>query len=312
MVSGSLASHVELEERLAEHKRAEAALTFSSGYATAVGTLSALAGGEDVIILDKLCHASLIDGARLSGAVIRVFPHNDLGRLERHLQWAANRIDPRGGRVLVVTESVFSMDGDRAPLAEILELKERYGAWLLLDEAHAFGVLGARGRGLAEEAGIEDARVELRMGTLSKAAGLSGGYLCARRAVIDLLINRARSFIYSTAPSPAITHAAGVAVELIAGPEGDKLRARLWKNVRRLSGALGVPGESAIIPFILGENEAALEAAESLASTGILVPAIRYPTVPRGQARLRVTLTAAHSPTQMDTLITALNSLGRE
>lgn len=309
LVCGSLAPHTELEERLAEHKRAEAALTFSSGYATAVGTLSALVGGEDIIILDKLCHASLIDGARLSGATIRVFPHNDLNRLERHLRWAADRIHSSVGRVLVVTESVFSMDGDRAPLREILELKERHGAWLLLDEAHAFGVLGAQGRGLAEEEGIEDERIDLRMGTLSKAVGLSGGYLCAKRAVIDLLINRARSFIYSTAPPPAIAHAAGVAVELIGGKAGNQLRSRLWENVRRLSDTLGVPGVSAIIPLIRGENEAALEAAECLANEGILVPAIRFPTVPRGQARLRVTLTSAHSAAQMDRLFAALKSL---
>ena len=211
LVCGTMAAHLRLEEKIAALKRAEAAITYSSGYAAATGSLPALCGKGDIIILDKLCHASLIDGARLSGATLRIFPHNDLDRLESHLQWAARRID-RDGRILVVTESVFSMDGDLAPLARIVECKERHGALLLVDEAHALGVLGPRGRGLAAALGLEG-RVDFQMGTFSKAVGLSGGYLCGDRAMIDLLVNRARSFIYSTAPSPALAATVDEALE---------------------------------------------------------------------------------------------------
>src|SRR5690606_36031075 len=198
LVCGTMAAHLRLEEKIAALKRTEAAITYSSGYAAATGSLPALCGKGDIILLDKLCHASLIDGARLSGATLRIFPHNDLDRLESHLRWSARRID-HDGRILVVTESVFSMDGDLAPLAGIVECKERHGALLLVDEAHALGVLGPRGRGLAAALGLEG-RVDFQMGTFSKAVGLSGGYLCGDRAMIDLLVNRARSFIYSTAP----------------------------------------------------------------------------------------------------------------
>lgn len=192
LVCGTHRAHAEFEEALANYKGTEAALTFSSGFAVALGTIPALMGAGDTVILDKLCHASLVDAARLSGATIRIFPHNHLEKLERLLQTAQ-------GRVLVVTESIFSMDGDAAPLREIAKLKARYGAWLLVDEAHAVGILGPQGRGLAAALGV-DQQVDLHLGTLSKAFGLSGGYLAASRQVIDLLINRARSFIYSTAP----------------------------------------------------------------------------------------------------------------
>ena len=306
LICGTLESHVAFEESLAAFKRTEGALVFSSGYATAVGVLSALLEKEDVVILDKLCHASLIDGARLSGATIRVFPHNDLDKLASHLAWARDRIDAGTGRILVVTESVFSMDGDRARLREIVDLKERHGAWLLVDEAHAFGVIGEGGRGLGVELGIEDGRIDLQMGTLSKAAGLSGGYVAARREVIDLLVNRARSFIYSTAPPPFLAHAGMAVLELLDSGEGKELREALWQNVRILAEAQQLPAESAILPLILGSNEEALAAGERLREAGFLIPAIRYPTVPRGQARLRITLSAAHQPEQVNALVEAL------
>lgn len=309
LVCGTLGPHADLEDSLAAFKGSEAALTFSSGYATAVGTLTALAGKGDVIVLDKLSHASLIDGARLSGATLRIFPHNDLGKLESHLRWAERQVGPAEGRVLVVTESVFSMDGDRAALAGIVSLKERHGAWLLLDEAHAFGVVGPAGRGLGAELGMEGGRIDLQMGTLSKAAGLSGGYVCARRAIIDLLVNRARSFVYSTAPPPALALAARVAVDLIAGPEGERLRGLLWERVGLLSRALETQGESAILPVVLGTNEAALAASERLREEGFLIPAIRYPTVPKGRARLRVTVSAAHREDEVLGLGRALGRL---
>lgn len=308
LVCGTLDPHLSLEERLAEFKRTEAALTFSTGYATAVGTITALMGKGDVIILDKLCHASLIDGARLSGAEIRVFPHHDLEKLDSHLRWAGEKTDRRRGRVLVVVESIYSMDGDRSPLAEIVDLKEKTGAWLLVDEAHAFGIVGPRGRGLTAELGVED-RVELQMGTLSKAAGLSGGYLCASRAIVDLLVNRARSFIYSTAPPPSIAYAAREVIERLQGAEGDSLRDRLWSHAARFGESMKVPVHSAIIPILLGSTEAALAAAERMKEAGFLIPAIRYPTVPRNQARLRVTLSAAHETGEIEKLVGVLKEI---
>jgi 8-amino-7-oxononanoate synthase len=221
LICGTLSPHMRLEEKLAEFKRTEAALSFSSGYATAVGTIGALMRKDDVIILDKLCHASLIDGAKMSGATIRIFPHNHLGKLESHLQWAKENFPE--ARVLVVTESVFSMDGDWAVLPEIVDIKRRYGAMLMVDEAHAVGVIGLNGRGLADQLGVA-VDVDIQMGTLSKALGVSGGYVCGSRRLIDLLINRARSFMFSTAPPPAIAAAALAAVEFMLTPAGENRR----------------------------------------------------------------------------------------
>jgi len=301
LVCGTLRPHADMEEALAAFKGAEAALTFSSGFAVPIGTLPALLGAGDTILLDKLSHACLVDAARLSGATIRVFPHNHLEKLERLLQTAQ-------GRVLIVTESIFSMDGDAALLREIVELKDRYGAWLLLDEAHAVGVLGPQGRGLAAAMGLEK-RVELQMGTLSKAFGLSGGYLAASRAVIDLLINRARSFIYTTAPPPCVAHAARVALSLIQGAEGETRRALLHRHVRDVQSVVGAASPSAIIPLILGDETLAMNASTALREAGFMVPAIRYPTVARGSARLRLTLSAAHQPGQVAALMAQIRAL---
>jgi 8-amino-7-oxononanoate synthase len=301
LVCGTLRAHADLEQAVAEFKGAQAALSFSSGYAVALGAIPALVGAGDTIILDKLCHASLVDAARLSGATLRIFPHNQLGKLERLLQGGG------GGRTLIVTESIFSMDGDACPLAEIVELKDRHGAWLMLDEAHAVGVLGPQGRGLAAQLGLE-ARVDLQMGTFSKALGLSGGYLAASRQIIDLLINRARSFIYSTAPPPAIAHAAQTALQLAAGAEGERRRERLRENLRSLRALLAAPPEAAaaILPLMVGDEAAAMDLSARLRDAGFLVPAIRYPTVARGKARLRVTLSAAHEAAQITALAAAL------
>jgi len=300
LVCGTHRVHLDLEEALADFKGTEAALTFSSGFAVALGTIPALVGTGDTIILDKLCHASLVDAARLSGATIRVFPHNHLEKLERLLRTAK-------GRSLVVTESIFSMDGDAAPLREIAQLKEKHGAWLLVDEAHAVGVLGPQGRGLAAALGV-DGQIDLHLGTLSKAFGLSGGYLAAKRQVIDLLINRARSFIYSTAPPPALVHAALRALGLLRGAEGESRRQRLHENVGQLrEGVLGHSAVSAaIIPLILGTEAKAMATSRALECQGYLVPCIRYPTVARGSARLRITLSAAHSQAQIHGLSSAL------
>ena len=305
LVCGSLRAHAELEAALADFKGAEAALTFSSGFAVPMGTLPALLGPGDTILMDKLSHACLVDAARLSGATLRIFPHNHLGKLERLLQTAQ-------GRVLIITESIFSMDGDAAPLVEIVELKDRYGAWLLVDEAHAVGVLGPKGRGLAAALGLEG-RIELQMGTLSKALGLSGGYLAASRQVIDLLINRARSFIYTTAALPAVAHAALRALDLIRSAEGDRRRCLLHAHVEEVRSSLGLDhtSSSAILPLILGDETAAMAASAQLREAGLMVPAIRYPTVARGSARLRITLSAGHQPEQVAQLIQELKMLGR-
>lgn len=299
LVSGSLPPHHALEEDIALAKGSEAALCFSSGFAAATGSLPALVGKNDVLVLDKLCHACLIDGARLSGATIRVFPHNDIAKLDRLL--TSIRARQSEARVIVVTESVFSMDGDLCPLAGIVEAKDRHGALLFLDEAHAFGVIGPAGMGLAAELGLQS-RIDFQMGTFSKAAGLSGGYLACSKDWRDLLINRARSFIYSTAPPPALAHAARTSLELIRSATGDALRQELRARIESLS-----PGHpSPVIPRILGENTAALAAAERLENLGFLVPAIRYPTVPRGTARLRISLSASHPPLAVDALRDAL------
>jgi len=312
LICGTLGPHAQLERDLAAFKRADAALAFSSGYATALGTLGALAGPDDVIILDKLSHASLIDGARLSRATIRVFAHNHLGKLESHLRWA--RQTAPGGRIIVVTESVFSMDGDLAPIEEIVAIKNRYGALLMVDEAHAVGVIGENGRGLAEKRGVA-AMVDIQMGTLGKALGSAGGYICASRPVIDLLINRARSFIYSTAPLPAAAAAASAALLFLQSPAGRERQEALWQRIgdfmREAPASLLAHGpvQSAIIPLILGEEEKALAASQWLREKGFLVPAIRYPTVSRGSARLRVTLSASHTRDQVASLCAALSRL---
>lgn len=301
LVCGDLLAHEELETELVAFKRTEAALAFSNGYATALGVIPAVAGAGDTILLDKLCHASLIDAAKLSGATIRVFPHNHLGKLEKLL--AGVREKDAGARVLVVTESIFSMDGDGAPLREIVELKERFGAWLMVDEAHGVGVLGPQGRGLAAELAVED-RIELQMGTLGKALGVSGGYVACSRAVRDLLVNKARSLIYSTAPPPAVAWAAKEAVKLVAGEKGDELRARL--TIRREALGLG-PGRAAIFPLIIGDESAAVRASEALLEEGFLIPAIRFPTVAKGTARLRLTLSGAHEMIQIERLVACLH-----
>ena len=306
LICGTHRHHQRLEEALARFKRTEAALSFSSGYAAALGTIPALAEKGDVIILDKLCHACLVDGARLSGASMRVFPHNRLEKLENHLQWAAEKHPD--ARVLVLIESVYSMDGDRAPLVEIVELKERFGAWLLVDEAHGIGVVGKQGRGLADELGVSD-RIDVQMGTLGKALGSSGAYICGSAALRDYLINRARSFIFSTAPPPHCAAVSCAAVELLESDAGAALVRKLQENMATLASGLLAPAQSAIFPVIVGGEELAMEASRTLLAKGFLVPAIRYPTVARGSARLRITVTAAHQREMIERFVTAVSSV---
>jgi 8-amino-7-oxononanoate synthase len=308
LVCGDFSPHHLLEEELAGFDEAEAAILFNSGYAANCGLIPAFAGPEDVILSDALNHASIVDGCRISRARVELYPHGDVGALEAVLKTA---FWPR--RVLVVTDTVFSMDGDLAPLREIVDVCERHGALLAVDEAHATGVLGPRGAGLAKELGLES-RVDLRMGTLSKAMGTIGAYVCGSRACCDLLLNRARPLIFSTALPPANVLASRVALRLLAGPEGDERRARLRKTIDRLRRglrALGLPAHaaSAIFPVVLGAPEKALRAADLLRRRGLLVKPIRPPTVPAGSSRLRIAVTAMHTDEHIDRLLDAVREV---
>ena len=306
LITGTLAPHKVLEEQLAAFKGTEAAISFSSGYAAAVGTITAIADRQDVVILDKLAHASLIDGARLSGAQLRIFPHNDLSRLREILEWAHEHYP--NAKIWIITESLFSMDGDYSPLCDLVGLKDEYGANLFLDEAHATGVIGPGGKGLAAHWGLGQ-RIEVQMGTLSKALGGSGGFITSSRALIDLLINRARSFIFSTAPPPAIAAGASAALGIVQSAEGERLRDDLRQNIDCVRHGLRFSIDalpSPIIPLIIGDENAALEAAKQLQQDRFLVPAIRFPSVSRGSARLRLTLSARHSSEQLAALISSL------
>jgi 8-amino-7-oxononanoate synthase len=310
LITGTLAMHTELEAKLAAFIGTPAALVFESGYAAALGTIPALFGKGDVIILDKLAHACLIDGARLSGAEIRVYPHNRLDRLAELLRWA--RAKRNTARILVITESIFSMDGDGCPLPEIVELKDELGAMLLLDEAHAIGVIGPNGAGLAAEYDLTD-RVDIHLGTLSKAIGSSGGFIAGSASLIDLLINCARSFIYSTASPPAVIAAAIQGLAMVDSEIGGQLRSALGRNREELGVEFDLPGagpkRSAIIPVMVGDEEQTMALSARLADRGFLVPGIRFPTVPRGSARLRVTLSAAHQIDEVATLREAIKAL---
>jgi 8-amino-7-oxononanoate synthase len=306
LISGHMTAHAELEETLARWKRVEAALVFSTGYQANVGALTALLGPDDVVLSDELNHASIIDGCRLSRARIAVYRHNDVEHL-------AARLAETGGarRRLVVTESVFSMDGDRAPLVEIADLCERFGAWLMVDEAHAAGVFGPRGAGLAAECGVTD-RIAVHVGTLGKALGSFGAYVAGSRALVDLLVNRARPFIFTTGLPPASAAAARAAIEII---EREPQRASgLLKRAARLGAELRAAGlsvphvDSQILPVLIGDANRAIAIGARLLKQGVYVAAIRPPTVPEGTSRLRVSLMATHSEADVATATHAIIS----
>ena len=307
LICGSQSPHHQLENALAAFKGTESAICFSSGYAAALGVLPVVVCEGDTVVIDKLVHASLIDGVRLSGAKLRVFKHNNLEDLERILQWATRR----EGHTLVITESVFSMDGDLAPILNLVELKEKYGAWLMVDEAHATGLFGKGRRGLIEEFGVGD-RVDIQMGTLGKALGSAGGYICGSQQLVDLLINRARSFVFSSAPVPAQAAAAKAAVDWVQTSEAEVARTRLWGLVDQLKNGFIQRGwelpvvRSAILPLVIGRESDAANLSDRLLAEGVFVPAIRYPTVARGKARLRITVSAAHSPEDVSQLLEVL------
>ncbi len=310
LIAGSIDPLHELEREIASLKGVEAALVFGSGYLANIGTIAAVAGPGDVILSDELNHASLIDGCRLSRAQVRVYRHRDVDHLAGLL--AAEKA---ARRRLVVTDSVFSMDGDVAPLAEIVDLAQTHRAAVMIDEAHGVGVIGLKGAGLAAKLGLER-KVDIHIGTLSKALGSYGAYVAGSRMLIDFLLNRARSFIYSTGLAPAMAAAATAAIRLIRStPE---IITHLWDNAAYLRAGLErqgfklAPTETPILPVMVGESSDAIRLAEGLLKRGVYVIAIRPPTVPAGTARLRVTPTAAHSRADLDFALDAFKSAGRE
>jgi 8-amino-7-oxononanoate synthase len=305
LVAGWREPHQDLAEALARFEGTEAALVFPTGYAALAGTVAALVGPGDAVFSDQLNHASLIDGARLSRAQVRVYAHGDAAALEALL--AADR--GQSTRRLILTESLFGMDGDLAPLPALQDLADRFGAMLLVDEAHATGVLGPDGRGGAAACGIAE-RVSVRVGTLSKALGSAGGFVAGQRRLIDWLANHARPLIFSTSLPPATAAAARRALELVASEPWRRahLLALADRLRDRLRAAGYVTGRSAgpIAPVIVGTPERALELGERLMDRGFFVPAIRPPSVPAGTARLRISLTASHTAAQVDDLARAL------
>jgi 8-amino-7-oxononanoate synthase len=303
LVTGDSVSHRALEKAIAAFEGTEAALIFNSGYAANLGLLSTFCGAQDVIFSDALNHASIIDGARLSKAKVVIYPHRDVAALEVLLS------KHNGRRALVVTDTIFSMDGDRAPLRELSALCEQTGAALMVDEAHATGVCGPTGAGLCEELGLAP---EVRMGTLSKALGGFGAYAACSAEVRQWLINRARSLIYSTSLPPGVCAVATAAIARVRrdGP----LRERLWKNIRFFAAGLrqlGLPAheDSAIFPVVVGSPEAAINASRAMRTAGLLVKPIRPPTVPEGTSRLRFALCAAHTEEHLTRALDALASL---
>ena len=307
LVTGRSALHERLEQRIAAFEGAEAALVFNTGFAANSGVIPALVGEGDAVFSDALNHASLIDGCRLSRAKVHVYRHRDVEHLESLLREAGGH-----RRRLIVTDALFSMDGDLAPLAALCDLAERYDCMLLVDEAHATGVFGERGRGVAEQCGVED-RVPIRIGTLSKALGASGGFVAGRQSLIDWLANRARSYVFSTAPPPPICAAALTALDIVEREPEARTKllataARLREQLRAAGWNIG-PSDSQIIPIILGDEQRALAAADQLREQGVWAPAIRPPTVPPGKSCLRISLTAGHTANMLERLQCALTSL---
>jgi 8-amino-7-oxononanoate synthase len=302
LVSGSSPALMALEADLAAWKGTEAALVFNSGYQANVGILQAMLGSGDFIFGDRLNHASLVDGCVLSRATLKRYRHNDMDHLVELL-----RLAPAGGQKWIVTDSVFSMDGDVAPLTDLVTLAEDYDALVMVDEAHATGLYGKTHSGMCEAMGVQN-RVALQMGTFSKAMGGFGAYVAGPQVLIDTLINRARSWIYSTALPPSVVAANHAAVELVQ--RAADLHASLWANRRRLEGLVPVgPWPSPIVPVILGDNATTLEASTQLLAAGVFVQAIRPPTVPPESARLRITVSAAHTANEIDQLLDALQPL---
>ncbi|RJF97123.1 8-amino-7-oxononanoate synthase [Noviherbaspirillum saxi] len=310
LISGHSRAHALLEERLAEfvspHLEQARALYFCTGYMANLAVLSALAGRDADLFSESLNHASLIDGTRLARAKVQVYAHGDTEALERLLKASSAKTK------VVVTDSVFSMDGDLAPLPRLLALCEQYGAWLVVDDAHGFGVLGAQGRGALEHFNLRSPYL-IYMGTLGKAAGVGGAFVAAHATVIEWMVQRARPYIYTTAGAPALAHALLTSIDLISGHEGAIRRAHLQQLIAQLKAALHLQrwqlfaSDTAIQPVIIGQNAEALRASASLLEQGLWVTAIRPPTVPADTARLRVALSAAHTAADVDRVAQAIN-----
>ncbi len=306
LVSGHFAAHHQLEQQLASFVGKPAALLFSTGYMANLGVVQAMVGKGDTVFADKLNHASLNDAMLLSRAGVKRYRHGDLAQLKQLLEQTTS------GRKLIITDAVFSMDGDIAPLRDLLSLCKQHDAWLYVDDAHGFGVMGKQGRGSLSQFGIASKRI-IYMATLGKAAGVSGAFVAAEQVVIDTLVNHANSYVYTTATPPALSVALSQSLQLIVN--GDALRAHLQKLIVQLRKGLAdlpwqlMPSDTAIQPLLIGDNQHALKLSEGLRERGVWVAAIRPPTVPQGTARLRITLSAAHSEADVERLIGALHEL---
>jgi len=311
LVSGTMELHERLEARIATFKGTERALLFNSGYAANTGIISALVGRGDSIFSDRLNHASIVDGALLSRANVSRYPHRDTDALERLLQEKGGK-----GRRLIVTDGVFSMDGDIAPLARLVQLAREHGALLMVDDAHGCGVLGARGRGSAELCGVLDG-IDVHMGTLGKGFGSFGAYAAASAEICDYLVNKSRSFIFSTSLPPAVLAASLAAVDLVDSPEGARLRGKLAQNLalftRRLTAAgfQTMGSETQIVPIFVGPAKETMEFSRQLLEQGLFVQGIRPPTVPAGSCRLRCTIMATHETEELEQAAESIAAVGR-
>jgi len=299
-IAGTMQLHMQLEEQIARFKNVEACVVFQSGFTANAGTVSAVLGKEDLIVSDELNHASIIDGARLSRATIKVFKHKDAKDCERILQEHADF----PGKKLIITDGVFSMDGDIAPLPQLCDLAEKYNCIMMVDDAHASGVLGRGGRGTVDHLNCHG-RVHIQVGTLSKAVGVMGGYVCGSRDLIDFLYLRARPFLFSTSHTPATAAACMAAFSLLDSPAGDKLVKKLWANSKLFKRELKKRGfqfkgsETPIVPIHVGEAAKAFEFSKKLFEAGVFAPAVGYPTVAEGKARLRAIVSAGHKKEQL-------------
>jgi 8-amino-7-oxononanoate synthase len=312
LLSGTCVPHRKLEERIAKFKRSEAAMVFNTGYAANAGIIPVIAGDDAVIFSDELNHASIVDGIRLSKASVKVYRHKDMGHLELLIRKSFKSDNIR--RRLIITDTVFSMDGDMAPLRDIVSLCGKYDSLLMIDDAHGTGVIGRTGGGGLEHYGIDRTDRIIQMGTLSKAAGCFGAFVAGSRDLINLLTSRARSFLYSTSLPPAIAAACTEAIDIVEF-ESEHRRKRLWKNRQRLYDGLAMlhydtlGSETPIIPVLLGDTESALEMERHLFHKKIFAPAIRPPTVPEGKCRIRFSVTSAHTNEDIDLVLESLGKI---
>lgn len=302
LLSGTYPPHTRLEKVIARFKKADRSIVFNSGYSANTGIIPAISDNKTVIFSDELNHASIIDGIRLSKADVKVYRHKDVGHLESLIKKSI-----KGKKGLIITDAVFSMDGDLAPINEILQLSKRYDCLLMVDDAHGTGVLGRKGRGTLEHLGINDKDI-IQMGTLSKAVGCFGGFIAGSSELIEFLINKARSFIYSTSLPPSIIEACIKAIELIVD-DSEGLRKRLWRNRERLYKGLRDLGfdtmdsETQVVPILIGGIDETLRISRYLYNNGIFAPAIRPPTVPEGKCRIRFSVTAMHTDEDIDMVL---------